>query len=139
MLFVTEAENDDGEALVGHVYDSECTVRISVPDVENGYRSTGSEPLSWLNSARVHVSPQEDAVYCSVSVGDPRGAFSFAVRRLSDGRIVIHVPTPGEGLPHMETAELHPGTLIVVDRRGAGPDSPAIFSVEDEDEEGEDD
>lgn len=140
MYFVTEADSDEDGLMWGQVYDDDCTVRISVPEVENGERSCDAEPLSWLNSARVSVSHKDDAVYCAVSVGDPRGAFVFTVRRLSDGRMVIHTPVPGEGMPHMETAQLHEGTLIVVDRRGAGPDSPAIFSVDpNEDEEEEED
>lgn len=88
-------------------------VRISNDDKENGYGETEG-PLDWLNSARIVADRSEDAVHCLVSIGDPRGAFCFTVRRLPDGRIVIHTPHPGEGMAHMETRQLHPGTLEVV-------------------------
>jgi hypothetical protein len=68
---------------------------------ENGYPQ---EPgaLSWMNSARLQVDVEDDAITCLISVGDPRGAWAFTVRRLSDGRLAIHVPYPGEGMPHVE-------------------------------------
>jgi len=79
-----------------------------------------------------------------VSVGDPRGGFCFTVRRLRDGRIVIHMPYPKEGLPHMDTAELvGPGTLTVGEydkdgqfRVGTYPD-PEPAEDEDADDESE--
>lgn len=77
-------------------------------------------PLAWLNHAGVSFSEEEDAVTVSISVGDPRGAFSFTVRRVPDdadgplaGKLIMHMPYPGESTPHVETRELHPGTLIV--------------------------
>jgi len=116
------------------------TVRVEQPDVENGERETSSKPLSWLNSARVVLSPDEDSVTCLISVGDPRGAFGFTVRRMPDGRMVIHTPYPGEGMPHMPTAQLHEGTLVVVTGQGRPAEDAAIFSMEeDEDDEDEDD
>jgi hypothetical protein len=77
-------------------------------------------PLSWLNHAGVSFDEGEDAVTVSISVGDPRGAFTFTVRRVPDdadgplaGKLIMHMPYPGEGTPHVETRELHPGTLII--------------------------
>lgn len=89
------------------------SVRISNPDAENGYNLCEG-PLSWLNSARITTNADEDSVSCLVSVGDPRGAFCMTVRRLPDGRIVLHLPHPGEGMPHLTTQQLHEGTLVVV-------------------------
>ena len=96
----------------GYSYDCNATVRISNDAAENGYDQDPG-PLDWLNSARITTDPDDDAVRCAVSVGDPRGAFTFTVRRLSDGRLVIHVPYPGESLAHVETTHLHEGTLLV--------------------------
>lgn len=70
-------------------------------------------PLAWCNSAAIHVDGERDTVTVSVSVGDPRGAFTMEVRRKPDGTILLHLPHPGESLPHCETVELHPGTLAV--------------------------
>lgn len=80
---------------------------------ENGYRDDESGPLSWLNSARVVLDPKEDSVTFCASIGDPRGAFTFTLRRKPDGGLIIHMPHPGEGMAHEETRELHPGTLEV--------------------------
>lgn len=93
--------------------DTEATARISNPLAENGCEQDPG-PLSWLNSARVTADPEEDAVHCVVSVADPRGGFCFTVRRLSSGALVIHVPHPGESMPHYVTKTLHAGTLEVL-------------------------
>lgn len=85
-------------------------VRICNDDAENGHEQEAG-PLTWLNSARITTDPGDDAVHCVVSVGDPRGGFCMTIRRLRDGRILIHLPHPGESGAHVETREMHPGTL----------------------------
>jgi hypothetical protein len=117
----------------GISYDGDATVRICNDAAENGYPQEPG-PLTWLNSARITADPGEDAVHCVVSVGDPRGGFCFTVRRLSDGRIVIHMPYPGESMPHMATRQLHEGTLEV-GHYGTDPFQPAIFEDEEIDED----
>lgn len=113
----------------GYSDDDDLTVRIHNDSAENGYEQSPG-PLSWLNSARVTTDPQDDAVHCVVSVADPRGGFCFTVRRLSDGRIVLHCPYPGEAMLHANLAELHPGTFVIT--YGDGDDRPVDFS-DDED------
>ncbi len=104
----------------------EYTVRISNPDAESGMIEDLTPGLSWLNSARITADPDKDAVYLNVSVGDPRGAFSFAVRRTSTGEIFIESPTPDDGMPHMETKQRAPGQLVIVHDNG----EPIIFKDE---------
>ncbi len=70
-------------------------------------------PLAWCNSSAMTWSAEEDSVTVSISVDDPRGAFAFTVRRLSDGTLVMHTPYPGEPLPHMALRELSPGTYQI--------------------------
>lgn len=70
-------------------------------------------PLSWCNSANIRQDPDDDAVHVSISVGDPRGAFAMTIRRLDDGSLVMHVPYPGESMPHMKLTDLHPGTYRI--------------------------
>ena len=70
-------------------------------------------PLGWVNSASIHADASQDRIIVCVSTGDPRGAFSMELRRTPDGKILIHLPHPGEGLAHETTRELHPGTLIL--------------------------
>ena len=103
---------DSGRGEACGYADGEATVRIANEAKESGYEIEPG-PLDWLNSARITTDPGDDAVHCVVSVGDPRGGFGFTVRRLSDGRLVIHTPYPGEGLPHMATRQINPGTLEV--------------------------
>jgi hypothetical protein len=77
-------------------------------------------PLSWCNSATIHADEVEDSVTVAISVGDPRGAFTFIIRRVpqdvkSDlaGQLIMHVPYIGESRGHMELTPLHEGTYAV--------------------------
>jgi hypothetical protein len=86
-------------------------------------------PLSWCNGAGIRVDESADSVTLSLSVGDPRGAFTFTLRRIPEdapgelaGRIVLHTPYPGESLPHMPLAAVRPGTYLV----GTTPAAAAV-------------
>ena len=77
-------------------------------------------PLSWCNHAGIQVDPGSDSVTVSVSVGDPRGAFTLTLSRVPDdaagelaGRVVLHVPYPGQPLGHLPLAEVRPGSYAV--------------------------
>jgi hypothetical protein len=77
-------------------------------------------PLSWANSASIRTDDGEDSITVSISVGDPRGAFCFTVRRIPDdadtnlaGRLVLHTPYPAQSMAHRPLAELRPGTYLV--------------------------
>jgi hypothetical protein len=139
---VADEVSSTGDEATGLTYEGETSARICNPAAENGEIEPSAEPLSWLNSARVTADPGEDAVHCLVSIGDPRGAFCFTVRRLTDGKIVIHMPHPGEGMPHYPTADLHPGTLLVTHEAG-NADKPLICSTDpapgDDDDDDDDD
>ncbi|MDA0565164.1 hypothetical protein LG943_12680 [Streptomonospora sp. S1-112] len=81
-------------------------------------------PLAWCNSAAILTDEDDDAVTVTLSVGDPRGAFAFTVRRVPDdahgpaaGRLILHVPQPGDPYPHVALTEVHPGTYLL----GSGP------------------
>lgn len=70
-------------------------------------------PGSWCNSAAISVSDQENTVHVSISVGDPRGAFVMTIRKLDDGRLVMHTPYQGMGFAHMPLRKLNPGTYEI--------------------------
>jgi hypothetical protein len=76
-------------------------------------------PLTWVNSAGLSLNEEEDSVTVSISVGDPRGAFTFTVRRVPaysgeySGRLMMHLPYPGESMPHAKITEIHPGTFVI--------------------------
>lgn len=75
--------------------------------------------LSWANGAAIHTDPEEDSITVTISVGDPRGAFAFTVRRIPDeasdngGRLIMHTPHPDESSPHVELTTAHTGTYWV--------------------------
>lgn len=70
-------------------------------------------PGSFCNSAFLQFDPEENSVTVGISVGDPRGAFVFTVRKLSDGRLVMHVPYPGMTWEHEKLTPHHEGTYGV--------------------------
>lgn len=79
-----------------------------------------SAPLAWLNHASVYASEEEDSVTVMISVGDPRGAFEFSVRRIPAdadselaGKLIMHVPYPEKATPHVPVRDLHPGTYLI--------------------------
>jgi hypothetical protein len=89
-------------------------------DDETGQHQPERMPLSWINSAGIVTSETDDSVTLLFSVGDPRGAFAVTVRRIPDdaepnlaGRLLVHLPHPGETMPHRPLTELHPGTFVV--------------------------
>jgi hypothetical protein len=89
-------------------------------DLTEGPHDPERIPLSWCNSAAVHADESQDAVTVSISVGDPRGAFTFTIQRVPDdvtgdvaGHLIMHTPYPGEPLPHMDLTPLRDGTHIV--------------------------
>lgn len=72
-------------------------------------------PLDWANSAGISVDEEDDKVVLWISVGDPRGAFTFTVRRNPEtGDLLLHLPYPGEPTPHEETERISDSTLRVV-------------------------
>jgi hypothetical protein len=90
------------------------------PDPPDGPHDPEPVPLAWCNSAAVHVDESGDSVTVSISVGDPRGAFTFTVRRVPDdvagalaGRLVLHVPHAEMAAAHMPLTALYSGTYLV--------------------------
>lgn len=49
---------------------------------DSGPHEPETGPGTWCNSASIVVNDEEDSVTCTISVGDPRGAFGFAVRKV---------------------------------------------------------
>lgn len=99
--------------------DTDGSVRVEFDNPEERY-AEDPEALanidqtaveSWANGAGVIVDGNQVQVW--VSTGDPRGAFTMTLRRLDNGEIIIHLPYEGEGLPHEETRQISPGTLVI--------------------------
>ena len=82
-------------------------------EVECQENDSRHEPAPRVPANGAGIRFTENSVQVWVSVGDPRGAFLMEVRQLTDGRVVIHHPYPDEPLPHAQTRELHPGTLVL--------------------------
>jgi len=112
---------DCGEELTetAQGYESELT-GDTCPRSDDDAHDPEPIPLSWVKSAAILVDEGEESVTLAIGIGDPRGAFCFTVRRIPDdaggdlaGRLVIHMPYPGETLPHQVITELRPGTFVV--------------------------
>jgi hypothetical protein len=101
---ITAYGEDEGRVSVGFPWDRDYS------DDEDS-RPEPTNPEAWCNAAGVEVAGDEVRVW--ISTGDPRGAFQMTARRMDDGTIILHMPYPGEGMPHEETVEIHPGTLAV--------------------------
>ncbi|MCP3800710.1 hypothetical protein NLX83_15690 [Allokutzneria sp. A3M-2-11 16] len=112
--------DDTGDGFSGADGDTLC------PDYENedgdpddGPHEPQAIALAWANSATIVTNEAEDSITVLISVGDPRGAFAFTVRRVPDdapshgGALILHTPYPGESLPHRPLSELHPGTYLI--------------------------
>lgn len=90
------------------------------PDLGAGPHDPQRIPLSWANSAAIDTDEKDDSITVSISVGDPRGAFCFTVRRIPEdagsdlaGQLVLHVPHAGQTAPHQPLCALHPGTFLI--------------------------
>lgn len=96
----------------GGLYCPEC----GSDDIDRRTRA----PIEWLNWADVTIGA--DGVTFGASVGDPRGGFTWTLRRNRAGELLMHVPYPGETTPHEGLVEIHAGTYVVgtVDP-GGGP------------------
>ena len=114
---------DDSGGLVCAAYDPFEDPDVddveSAPEVGEAPHRAQRVPLSWCNGAGIHTDTREDSVTVTISVGDPRGAFIFTVRRIPDdaetngGRLLMHTPHPGQSLPHAELTPDHAGTYWV--------------------------
>lgn len=95
-----ECERDDCREEGEHV--EEC-------DYAGQRFAQGAE--AFVNGAGVRVGDDEVRVW--ISTGDPRGGFSMSVRRLADGRLVLHVPYAGMGWSHEDLYPLSEGTFQI--------------------------
>lgn len=108
----------DGEALgYDAIPDPDVveTVRVEFDAACNGYQSEADEraPLGWVNHAAISLDRREDSVTLSISVGDPRGAFVFTVRRLPSGELLMYIPTPEDSAPHRELRPVRHGVYEI--------------------------
>ena len=91
------------------------------PDTDStGPHTPERVALSWCNSASIRTDESDDAITLSLSTGDPRGAFTFIIRRVPDdadsplaGRLLLHMPYPGEPMAHEPLHAVHPGTFVI--------------------------
>ena len=119
----TDGYADESGSLVCAAYDPSTDPDTddveSAPDVGEGPHRRQRVPLAWANSAAIHTDPDGDSITVTISVGDPRGAMAFTLRRIPDdapnngGRLLLHTPYPGEPLPHVELTTDHAGTYWV--------------------------
>ena len=114
---LTTTVSVDHEVAHTHLDDSVEPVELAIHNEQKINGDYGDDdlamPLGWLNSASIVTDANDDAVRFFVSVGDPRGAFQFTVRRMPDGDLLIQTPTTGDSFLHRPLRELFPGTLQI--------------------------
>ncbi|KLL09877.1 MULTISPECIES: hypothetical protein [Protofrankia] len=102
--------------------ESDCPAYLpDGPDADDtGPHTPERVALAWCNSAGIRTDETDDAITLSLSTGDPRGAFTITIRRVPDdadsplaGRLLLHLPHPGEPTPHEPLHPLHPGTFVI--------------------------
>lgn len=113
-------ETESGESTCAAFEPAEDTHQNTDSDTSGGPHDPERIPLSWCNSAAVRTDESDDSVTVSVSVGDPRGAFTLTIRRIPDdvdsdlaGQLIMHVPYADQPSPHMDLSPLHHGTYVV--------------------------
>lgn len=121
-----DPDDDDGDdaALIGIQWDGDVTqgsvVTWEHPDaVVYAGHDVEAAPHGWLNFAGIEFHGR-DTVTVTLSVGDPRGAFGMTIRRVPDdldselaGKLIMHVPHPGESFAHAPLRQIHPGTYVI--------------------------
>ena len=114
---LTATVSVDHEVAHTHLDDSVEPVELAIHNDQkiNGDFSDDdlAMPLGWLNSASIVTDADDDAVRLFASVGDPRGAFQFTVRRMPSGELLIQTPTTDHPESHRPLRELFPGTLQI--------------------------
>ncbi len=131
-----DMENDDAPATVyrcrtcrevlfpvdeGRQWIDEYSAAVVCPDAEEdgGPHTREREPLTWVNSVSVETDPDKDSVTLSISVDDPRGAFTFTVYRVPDnadfnaGRLILSVPHPDQPKLHAPLEQVSPGWYVI--------------------------
>lgn len=112
-----ETREDDSEPRNARCNASECQTCSGYGEVDGAECSTcegdslgahawQAERHSWLNHAGIAVDESDNSVTFSLSISDPRGAFTFNVWQADDGRILLSVPTPGEPGLHAPLKDL---------------------------------
>ncbi len=109
MATTVQGDGREDETSVHHM-EGDAHVHLTINECND---QPTAAPLGWINSASISAEADKDQIVVSVSVDDPRGAFCMTLRRKPDGTILVHLPHAGEGMPHAETVEIHPGTLAV--------------------------
>ncbi|WP_338596925.1 hypothetical protein [Saccharopolyspora sp. SCSIO 74807] len=112
--------DESGSAVcTAYIPDADSDDDGTEPETGEGPHRPQRVTLWWANGATIRTEPDEDSITVTISVGDPRGAFAFTVRRIPDdapangGRLIMHTPYPGEPLPHAELTTDHTGTYWV--------------------------
>lgn len=117
----TECEECDGVGAIFPNWPEDKETQEDCPNAacDRGTVNLGHEPSdtatvdTFANSAGIHVSNDGTELTVTISVGDPRGAFGMTVRKLPDGRLILHVPYADEPMGHRTLVEMHPGTYEI--------------------------
>lgn len=70
-------------------------------------------PLTWAKNICVSFNEERDEIELGIATADPRGGWTFKLRRTPEGVVLMHLPHDGMTDPHEPIKELHSGTFAI--------------------------
>lgn len=99
--------DEDDPTRTLHGGETEC------PNNDDGPHQMEYAPLTWAKNITISLDEEDDRIELVISTGDPRGGWSFVLRRTPDGAVMMHLPHAEMGDPHEPIQELRPGTFVI--------------------------
>lgn len=98
-------EDEPTETLEGG--DAECEANDYDPH-EKQYA-----PFTWAKNIAVSFDEERDEIELAIATGEPRGGWTFKLRREPDGVVLMFLPHADMASPHEPIRELRPGTFVI--------------------------
>lgn len=82
-------------------------------DNDDGLHEPVTVPFTWAKNIAVSFDEDNDEIELAIATGEPRGGWTFKLRRTPDGVVLMHLPYADMSAPHEPIRELHPGTFAI--------------------------
>jgi len=86
---------------------------VECEDNDDGPHKAQTVPFTWAKNIAISFSEDNDEIELAIATGEPRGGWTFKLRRTPDGRVLMHLPHADMAAPHEPIRELHPGTFAI--------------------------
>lgn len=87
--------------------DKEC------PATSDERHEAKTVPFTWAKNIAVSFDEDNDEIELAIATGEPRGGWTFKLRRTPEGGVIMHLPHADMSSPHEPIRELHPGTFAI--------------------------